>query len=332
MALIFIDGFDAYDQNDNDISTKLAEHWASVTSYGNGFQVRNGRYTGKGVRFHSSGNQAELRTLDFWSSTSGDLSVLGFNFLTDASGSPVSLNLFSSSGVAGQPVIHIGSGSLDFTGNGHSQVVPFSGQQWHNMEVLMTTEGGANKFSLQVYLDDILQIELAPSVSNLTKDSNYCSLTTVASGASAVTIDDFYILNSSGVKNNSRIGPDARIETLFPSNAKNNIEIWNKTGVTTVEDAVDNVPYDITKYISTPNSGEAQEFEFPNLVNIIAPIASQIRSVSKGESGVVYHHVVNGVSVETFNLTSDYLERSTIFDQGDLTVANINSLTGGISS
>ena len=333
MALIFIDGFDGYDINNANVAIKMSEHWGAITQSGDGFKVKSGRYDdGKSIEFWSSG-PAELRTNDFWPAANTDFAIIGFNFkLTAANADTVKLELFSDDDSEG--VLNFNDDGLTMNHNSVEVFnLPIADTDWHNIEIIITRIS-ITECNIQIYVDDVNRYESAAfnPVQDYTKSQDYCAFTLNGTNGSVLTIDDFYILDSLTDDNNERIGADIRVETLFPSGSVN--ELWNFAGDVSRHEAVNNVPYDPTEYISTSSANQTQQFLFDDLVNIVEPLGMQIRTVAKGDPGVIYKHMVNNAIVgSTYaDLTSTYKERSTIFDQGVYDVSAVNNIEAGVSS
>ncbi len=333
--LLFMDGFDLYAPSGN-IASLVGNHWIQAFSDGPGLAVAAGRYVNsKGVLFGSGGKGWSGLTSPVGGFGAATKLIVGFNFkYANGVSSEVNFRFFSKDmGQIGSDYNNIRFLSwgadrrvilrLNTAEVGSFAITP---EQWYHCELVLFKTSDTH-FSAQLFIDDN-QVVSSGATPVQTSPKNFWFQ---GMNANLLTIDDFYILNdvASGNMPVDKLGSNARIETLFPTQPKNGVDVWVPTGAANTADAVNDVPYSLTKFAATPNADSVQEFSFQPLTNIIAAKGSQLRTVAKGITGAQLKHVVNGTVVDTKALTGGYTNYSTIVD---LTASQINSLTAGVSS
>jgi len=266
MSLEFIDGFDHYNN-----TTNLGRKW-DTDSHAN---FTGGRFGGNAVADIGASNSKIALT-------QGQLSavvtrVMGFAYRASSLSytGPVWTFMDASSE---QCSLRLSTNTLTFnrgsTVLGTSPTVLVTGT-WYYIEVKATI-GSAGAFEVRV--DGVTKISGTGNTQSTGNTStNGIQLSVGDFSGFSYTIDDVYILNSSGSTNNTFLG-DCRVLTTLP-NADNTSSpstnlTWTPNSGTTHYTQVDDTPSpdDDTTYVSSATPGQIDTYKFP-AISPTGPIA-----------------------------------------------------------
>lgn len=225
MSLIHMDGFDSYA-----VIADLSQEYSPTTLYN--FSTTAGRFGG-GALYLNSGNSSngssEWMGKTLPTATAEVWTGCAVNSISGATSNGVMMNFLSASGLEVQILYNQVSGTWSVYrgqyGNGGTQLgssitATLSVGVYHWVEFHFVISGTVGV--VEIWIDGV-------QVLNLTGvNTSYSGATTVTAlylgggfysygvGAIKAYFDDWYILNTSGSHNNTRLG-DSRIETLKPT-------------------------------------------------------------------------------------------------------------------
>lgn len=315
MALLFIEGFDAYGTTDNVTPVGMARKWSdgSVSSFS---RVRAGRLTGKsmsldpgnGVGFVIAATQTLILGFGFNAKTANlaESSIVEFR-----DGSTIGINLRRQT--TGEWSIYRGTTHLATTSG---DALP--ADTWCYVELRVKVDNSAGEYELRVNGNLLLS---ATSVDTQGGSNAYTdTIRLVATNVSGVWqwYDDLYLIDETGSTNNTFLGP-VKVETIFPS-ADNTVACTPSTGVNNYAVVDDNAVNDDTDYV-TGDATDADLYDYPSVdSNVIFGLmvntvcretdASPLDIVQLAKSG----STTGSSAAETIGSTS-YVMRKAIFEE-----------------
>lgn len=283
MTLIMIDGFDdnlAADKNKWSAATKITQH----ADYGR---------TGEGVYFdHASALPPSYMSRSLSASEEDDVIVVGFamKFRThNSSDVPIFLRFESDGGSTLHMYMELrrsGTGSELWFHHGNGVLAgacQFGTNVWRYVEVKIKLHDSTGYLVVHVDGQEVLN--------NQNLDTKYGGTKTVfdtigflvayyTGGYPIVYIDDLYILNEQGSKNNDFLN-DCRVETLLPASP---VGTYSQLDAEPVGDnylRVDEVVPDDDDYVEGDTSGEKDSYNFPALSDVGEIAAVQVSMYGK---------------------------------------------------
>jgi hypothetical protein len=256
MALLLLEGFDGFNTVSN-----LAEKHNVTTSWAN---LQDGRFGGKSFY----GTHASFGYIRFYLPTDVDTVYVGFAVYPNS----ISNNtVFAVNNVSGGrqcgvafnylPALISGNGSSVVQyGDGNTLVLP---AMWNYIEIKATVNNSisADDFIVRVNGDEMLNVTAGT-------DTQYQS----SSGIRQVVfyglnrIDDVYICDTTGSKNNTFLG-DTRVSSLLPNAVGANSDFTPTDGTsdnyTMVDDATDHD--NDTTYVESSSVGDVDLYNFENI-------------------------------------------------------------------
>jgi len=276
MALVFIEGFDAYGTTVNVAPVGMGRKWSdgAVSSF---MRVRTGRLTGYSVSlnpwdevgFAVPATQTLILGFGFNSKTANlaETRVVEFR-----DGSTIGINLRRQT--TGEWSIYLGTTHLATTSG---EALTYD--TWCYVELRVKVDNSAGEYELRVNGS----VVLSASSTDTQPGSNAFTDTIrlVATNASGVLLyyDDLYLLDETGSTNNTFLGP-VKVETIFPS-ADSAVDCTPSTGSDNYALLDDNAANDDTDYV-TGAAADVDLYDYPSV-----------------DSNVIFGLVVNTVCRET---------------------------------
>lgn len=294
--LLHMDGFDSY-ANAIDLTQEYI-------SYNCEFSINSGRYGGGCLNFNSNTNYLS------WAANTSHLTDIytGFaiNILSDC-GNSVIAQFLSINGTEIQITYNTTTNHwcINYSNNNtliKSIYYPITKNSWHWIELYYNTNG---TLTTEIWIDNIPVI----TCNNITSITNNNQLTTIQLGSSKnscsynILFDDWYILDSSGIYNNARLG-DSRISTLVPTgDAEPNDGYSSTPGPNYL---MVNEPQWNTSNLVTlqPGNGNAQLYDMSKLIGNITLVhaVKALAVMNKENSGIMLvNTVVNSGTVKVLN-------------------------------
>ncbi len=264
MALLFVDGFDAYGQTPG--NTVVGTGYRYSTPSTAGWTVRDGRVPG-GYSVQVTGASRSLLTRNL-----GNLStvVVGFAFKPTNSYNAVQIMSLwdgASQGVtlrhtvAGEFEIRRGTSAANTLGTTSGAAVSLD--TWAYIELKVTTHATTGSFELRVNGVNVLS---GTNVNTKGGSNNYITnakLELSTGTANSYFFDDLYILDTSGSVNNDFLG-SRKVVTVFPSAEGDNIDFTPSTG-TDNSALVDENPANESDYVESGTTGHKDLYQYGNL-------------------------------------------------------------------
>ena len=284
MALLFIDGFDAYGTTPGNAGVGLQYQYTVGTP--SGMLVANGRTAGGYALQMSAGTNRSLL-----SPTLGTLAtvVVGFAFqpktafaavtiLSLMDGSTQHINLRHTGG--GEFSIHRGNTLLATTSGAAIAV-----DSWGFIELKVTTHDTTGAYELRVNGVNVLS---ATNVDTRNGGNSYITNVKLELNTGVTNnyiFDDLYILDTSGSVNNDFLG-NRRVVTLFPNAEGDNIDFTPASGTDNSAMVDDNPPpasstvvVDDTDYVESDTTGHKDLYQYGNLAGSGAINGVQVTTI-----------------------------------------------------
>ena len=258
MTMLYMDGFDAY----ADVAD-IRRRTGYDGNLGTTVTGRNG--TGKAIQMGSSGRyraylpSAETRIITGLAWRSSDVGGTSHSIIDIREGSTIHLTLYFETD--GGLRLYRGSSSGTVLGSAYGVMLT---QSWHYIEFDCTINDSTGAF--QVWVDGVsvmsgsgVDTRNGGSVGQITQ------VTYDQDNATDPQLDDLYILNTSGLTNNARLG-DVTIETLLPTSDGSTTDFSPDTGLTNYTQIDDGgTPDDDTTYISSSTLNHTDLHGYGNL-------------------------------------------------------------------
>lgn len=347
MAMRWMDGFDKYQTTNTDITSDISRIY---TFSGDGsVSTKNGRYTGKSASIVSYGTGTFITKSI--SSSGVSKFIIGFNINADSQ----TTGDFGSFWIS--PSNATGNGSyqanrgLTFCRNG--RVFYNSGQTagqdlgliasgWIHIEMVIPMSPGIGNPTI-IYKNGI-EIYNSTDATSSFGWNDFLKIGYPPNGINGgYMIDDLYILDDTGTRNNSRVSTLTyvpRIETLVPTSTVAND--FSLTGVASAHLAGDNIPHNSSQYVSSTTNDNKVRFGVGDLTNINNIKAVQINSLCANSDVTTdsYKLLMNNTEIGTTKTVTNALISTTPIDYELLetnpitssawTVSDVNSIEIGI--
>lgn len=332
MALEFIDGFDHYTTQ-----ASLRMKWDSSSSPT--FSSVAGRYGGLAV----TGNSFTLK-----SGQIGAVATRTVGFAIYLTSMPAANTVMLQYMDAATEQISVRSasaslGTLLISRNGTTLATSTSGLTtgaWHYIEFQATIGSGtAGSYTLKV--DGVTWLTASGVNTQASANATTNILVIYATAGSTATVDDVYVLNSTGSVNNTFLG-DSRVVTALP-NADGTTDQWTPSSGTDHYSRVNQAdPDGDTSYEASATVGQIDTFGFPAAVATGAVAAVQIvltaREDDAGPRSLVVETRSGGVNRDgavTQNMSASYLMFREILENDPNTSAawtlvNVNAAEFGM--
>lgn len=325
MALRHLDGFKKYEASGN-LATRLARVYTNVAG-GTSIAYAAGRYgTSGGFSLNSYTAAAGFRVTP---STAGVTNFIhGFCIKKNGTGA-IPLFYRTTAGATGLEFVN-GAHKIHGVNKGD---IGIDDGAWHHVEWIQYASG-----TDALYVDGILvasQTSVAFGFLEWYSNSNGD-----ATGVNLYQISDWYVLDNTGTRNNARLGPDTRIETLVP-NADDATQQWAVVGAAAAFNVLDNVPEVTGQYIASNADNQVAQVQFSNLANITDVAGVQLSVLAQNQDAgnlkdVVF--VMSGTEVGTqWEPPTTIAQQVQRFDQNPIgatawTQSSVNALVAGVKS
>jgi hypothetical protein len=189
---------------------------------------------------------------------------------------------------------------------------------WHYIEMQVTFHNTTG--TAKVYRDDSLIYE-GTNLNTLGTAANQTDVVVVRLcpglqvGATKAAIDDIYLLNNLGSRNNAKLGKDVRIKYFLPDEDSSISDFTKSSEADTRHDHVNNVPADDTKYLTSSTVGHKQLFGMAAVGSgtiAAAQMQSYVTPVTPGTVAAFRNIVKSGST--TVNGTSRYEVHPTVLE------------------
>lgn len=278
MTMLYMDGMDSY----NDV-TDLRRRTGYDGNLSTSVTGRNG--TGKAIQMSSSGRyraylpSAETRIITGFAWRSSDVGGTSKSLVDFRETSVIHVTVYF--GSDGGIRVYRGSASGTILGEAFGVLLI---QNWHYIEVDCTINNTTG--AIQVWVDGVSVInETSLDTRNGGTNGNITQLTYDQDNATDDQLDDLYILNTSGLTNNSALG-DVTIETLLPTSDGSTTDFTPDSGLTNYTQIDDGAtPDDDTTYItsSTLNHQDLHGYGNLTLANVDTVYAVSVLNHARKE-------------------------------------------------
>lgn len=285
MALIFMDGFDCYDDADDAVSAG----WGRTSASTQTFSTSDGRYGG-GALLNTS--QSSAWRIGFPPAAPGDTVIIAFAYYHDGLGGGtdqwIQLNNEATGVLASAK--HDNSGSVTIQREGGYTVVdtsagsPLTANTWHWIEFKVVLGTNGTNGEIYLYIDGIEEC-------SVTGTDTFIGTTTLIGrlslygGNGDCKYDDLVVMNGSGSDFNDIIG-DCRISTVNVNGAggTDNWSVNTGTNYQAVDDAEAASDEDTT-YIYSATAAQESRFALASLSYTPSSIgAVQIRGKARKDA------------------------------------------------
>lgn len=336
MAILWVDGFDHYGGSTTNLYKNRYVKDAGQSIYGFTSSSRTGSHA---LRLGSYSFLLPLISYE---------TEIGVGYAAYASEFPFGayyyrfLELYSSTGVVifqvrgestGRISINTSTNGATFTQAAITSQSYIRQGFWQHLEIYCKSDGGSSLAEIRFNGSTVLS-----STITLPSTAGFSQIGIRGTSVNdTMFVDDLYVWNAQGTKNNTFIG-DKRVETLYP-NADTAQADWTITGTVSGWDAInDATPDSDTSYIQAATASSTSTFDVTNLSissgNIIAVQNSYLaKKTEAGTCDVRVDAVSNSVaSVGTqTSLTTEYSYFSDVHEtdpntSSDWTVTSVNSM------
>lgn len=264
MALLFMDGFDHYDDDELAYKWDSAYYALPYSSYYTIEQTTPRRAGSSYLKLESGGRWIQ-KNIAFGDNTA----IIGFAFYRPNPNANftyfINTNQFT--------LVLNTDGSFSFYEGayngvllGTSAVGLVSPNVWYYIELKVVVDNSAGSFEVRLNGTNVLSDSGVDTQDDATSVISYVILGKNGTFGDDVYFDDLYVCDGTGSSHNDFLG-DCKVDTVFPS-AAGNYSQWTPSGEASNYLCVDEtVPNDDTDYVTTNISGEIDTYNFGNLVD-----------------------------------------------------------------
>jgi hypothetical protein len=266
MAMVFMDGFDAYANADGTgIGTLLLRKWHQVNFSNPQPFIRPGRISGWALQTGAS----DVFTLPF---TSQATWIIGAAFQIPAGNNYQLIPMRFYDGSSLQATLYIDAIGRFNLYNGNFGPLQATGThnltngQWYFIEMMITFNNTTGAFHLKINNNDDINVTNINTVTTANNTANRFALP-----GQSLMWDDFRVFDTTGANNNTFIG-DTKIETLF-ANGVGAFTQWTPTPANPNWQNVSEIAVDDdTTYNSATTVGFEDAYTFQSLVHCTSNI------------------------------------------------------------
>lgn len=325
MALRHLDGFKKYEASGN-LATRLARVYSNIAG-GTAISYAAGRYgTSGGFLLNSFTAAAGFRLSP--SSAGVTNFIHGFCIKRNGTGA-VPLFYRTTAGATGLEFVS-GAHKIHNVNKGD---IGIDDGAWHHIEWIQYASG-----TDALYVDGILMATQTSQAFGFLEWYSNSSMDSTP--VNVYQISDWYVLDNTGSRNNARLGPDARIETLVP-NADDATQQWAVVGAAAAFNVLDNVPEVTGQYIASNADNQTAQVQFANLTNITDVAGVQLSALAQNQDAGNLKQltfVMSGTEVgSVWQPATTIGQQVQRFDQNPIgapawTQSSVNALVAGLKS
>lgn len=267
MALLWIDGFDAYGSTPGNAAVGLYRYTVSGNT---GLLVQNGRSGGYALQMAGVSRSIKTPTL-------GNLAtvVVGFAFQPKTSYAAVVIMTLLDDATAGFVLRHTATGEFELR-SGATVLGTTSGaavalDTWAYIELKVTTHATTGAFELRINGTNVLSGSNVDTKNGTHDYINSVRLELSTGGTNLYLFDDFYICDTSGSVNNNFLG-NRKVVTLFPNAEGDESDFTPASGTDNSAMVDDNPPpatgsnvTSDTDYVESSTVGHKDLYQYGNL-------------------------------------------------------------------
>lgn len=342
MALLYLDGFEAYGNTANAVTTAnvVGQSWVAVSE--SSMKVQTGRTLGLAISMVSSTTRIIKSDLD----TTNATMVVGVGINVDTpSGAAFSPIWLRTDDVWGMNVQINTNGSVSVRRNittlaTSSNTGLITANTWHYIVFKILCDNSAGTY--EIWVDGTSELSGTGADTREHASKSYHNGIQLRAGtlSQAVLYDDLYILDGSGSVNNDTLG--AKVVSIIWPTGDNTTE-WTANSGGNHYSEVDDPVFDEDDFISTDNSTDQDIFDYGSIANSANISAVQVTSDCKESSAKSYElktlaastgNTVNGAT--QFVGSTDWSALSVVFEEdpdgASWTPGTVNSTKFGVEA
>ncbi len=285
MALLWIEGFEAFGVTNGNAPVGLQAKYASASSDGS-FLVEAGRVAGKSMRLTSG-------SIFFETNGFGNVStmVVGFGFYQDAFASAQDI-LYFYDGTTRQGVLQVQTdGKFKYYKSNSSTTAlgttssGASASTWLYLEIKVKFHGSTGTVDILINGSSVLSLtsqNTDQSGNTRAQRVRFCGAT---GGGDHTQFDDIYILDTTGSNNNAPLGPQI-VKMIVPASDAGTNAYTPDSGSNHYDRLTEN-PQDTTSYLADDTTGHRELFVMGNL-NMATIAGVQMNAVAAITDNTIY--------------------------------------------